>query len=837
MWNNVDNIPPFIPQAAHGRSGNVTFPADSVNMPAPVHAGRKTGPAPVYAGTPVPAGRQNRPAPVHADRPFPASRRNSVSVSAGWRNNAARPMSRPTSSYFHNYSRPVYYDQENPLKNKDLGIVDSGCSRSMSGNKERLDDFVEIKDASFMWVVSHFSSVIDGQCGLLLMIKTSFWYALTHDPIIFDSLVKQFWSTASLRAPELGPPAILAMIDRTPYTITEDTHCLSTKTGSWDQFGSSLAIALICLSDGRRFLQIILGIETRNPKQYHVLKLSSKLFANMRLNFEGDHMPLLAAMLPPAQAAIADDGTGEAALDGHTSDPNIVSFSGAYESGPDLFTSTNVEDETLGGSFHTTLPRSTKVPPVGPTSGGAEDLAKLTALSSLVSELVQKVNTLETELTAHKLLFKDVVGQLVKKVKALELKLKTRSRKVVMSESDKEDEEEQDVDPLIKLANVAAASDAHVGVSTGAPTGPSIVSPGSTTVPTSSSVPAAETILVGSGTTPESPSSSVRDARKGKGVAVDEPTPTHDKTFRQLEEERLGWEAAQRLQAQELADFEKQRAVSLMKDANLAKQMSQDFEMTEDQRNRQQDVLASSVNYSDAAWDIILARLQENRDLTSVIFGVEFTDDDFAAMMVELVNTRRKELAEQRAQERRERPMTPSQLRQYMRTYLQEEFNRIQRAVAFTRGLKRDGSPMTSASSKKLKTGVDDVNFEAPSHSVPQEEEGATPSQNVSREEVATPSHSQDIPDAQVEVPSQKATIEDVEYASDADSASDDDTPVNFYAIVDWELLPTGLGSINAFYRKDNSLGNELTTAVQLIAFLKKQISDSRRPKVHDWYC
>ncbi|GKD11111.1 hypothetical protein Tco_1190796, partial [Tanacetum coccineum] len=29
--------------------------------------------------------------------------------------------------------------------------------------------------------------------------------------------------------------------------------------------------------------------------------------------------------------------------------------------------------------------------------------------------------------------------------------------------------------------------------------------------------------------------------------------------------------------------------------------------------------------------------------------------------------------------------------------------------------------------------------------------------------------------------------------------------------------------------------GNELTTAVQLIAFLKKQISDSKRPKVHDW--
>nr|GEX22587.1 hypothetical protein [Tanacetum cinerariifolium] len=104
-------------------------------------------------------------------------------------------------------------------------------------------------------------------------------------------------------APELGPSAILATIDKTPYTITKDLvrsrlqladdggiadlpiaeiysgmdnlgyvtegkftfyknkfslqwrflvhtllHCLSTKFGSWDQFGSPLAVALICLS-------------------------------------------------------------------------------------------------------------------------------------------------------------------------------------------------------------------------------------------------------------------------------------------------------------------------------------------------------------------------------------------------------------------------------------------------------------------------------------------------------------------------------------------------------------------------------------------------------------
>ncbi|GKF99076.1 hypothetical protein Tco_0297859 [Tanacetum coccineum] len=107
--------------------------------------------------------------------------------------------------------------------------------------------------------------------------------------------------------------------------------------------------------------------------------------------------------------------------------------------------------------------------------------------------------------------------------------------------------------------------------------------------------------------------------------------------------------------------------------------------------------------------------------------------------MVALVNSRRKEHAEQRAQERRDRPMTPAQLRQYMRTYLQEEFDKIQRANAFTRGLKRDGSPMTRASSKKLKSDDVAVDVEDPSHSVAQEVEGEAPSQDVSCREVDVP--------------------------------------------------------------------------------------------------
>ncbi|GJU34490.1 hypothetical protein Tco_1182844 [Tanacetum coccineum] len=113
MWNNV---PSFVPRPA-------SVPAGSRNRPASVPAGSRNRPAS------VPAGSRNRPTSVPAGRPF----------SAGWKNHAARHMTRPTSHYFQHFSRP-----ENPHKNRDLGIVDSGCSRSMTGNKEKLDDFVKI---------------------------------------------------------------------------------------------------------------------------------------------------------------------------------------------------------------------------------------------------------------------------------------------------------------------------------------------------------------------------------------------------------------------------------------------------------------------------------------------------------------------------------------------------------------------------------------------------------------------------------------------------------------------------------------------------------------------
>ncbi|GKC49136.1 putative ribonuclease H-like domain-containing protein, partial [Tanacetum coccineum] len=80
----------------------------------------KTGPAPVYAGTPVPAGRQNRPTSVHADRPFPAARRNSDSVSADRELLLSRQQVVLGETVDH-IRKGDPRTMENPFKNKDLG--------------------------------------------------------------------------------------------------------------------------------------------------------------------------------------------------------------------------------------------------------------------------------------------------------------------------------------------------------------------------------------------------------------------------------------------------------------------------------------------------------------------------------------------------------------------------------------------------------------------------------------------------------------------------------------------------------------------------------------------
>nr|GFB19357.1 ribonuclease H-like domain-containing protein [Tanacetum cinerariifolium] len=96
-------------------------------------------PAAIHAGRHIPAGRSNNPAPFLAGQTVPT----------GWINHEARPFFGPTNLCFDNVVLGEITDltcnEVHPHVNKDIGIIDGGCSRSMIGNKENLANFVQVK--------------------------------------------------------------------------------------------------------------------------------------------------------------------------------------------------------------------------------------------------------------------------------------------------------------------------------------------------------------------------------------------------------------------------------------------------------------------------------------------------------------------------------------------------------------------------------------------------------------------------------------------------------------------------------------------------------------------
>ncbi|GJR92191.1 hypothetical protein Tco_1093632 [Tanacetum coccineum] len=248
---------------------------------------------------------------------------------------------------------------------------------------------------------------------------TSLRYALTHNPTIYDSLVKQFWQTATVRTLTNGTQQIVASIDSIEYTITEAS------------VRSKLQLADDTCNSNLSDAEIYEGLGTLG-------------------GYAGDHVPLLPAMLA---GAAQDQGEGSV----HPTEPHPTS-------GPtptivaDEATTTGVEVDVEGattttsgldawldsGNIHESPLRSHETPPQeGHTSRSVEDSVKLQELMVLVPKLESKIGSLEKELKDTKQTFGNVILTLVKKVKILEVPLKRKTKRVIVFESEDEETEDQ----------------------------------------------------------------------------------------------------------------------------------------------------------------------------------------------------------------------------------------------------------------------------------------------------------------------------------------------------------------------------------------------------------
>ncbi|GKB78073.1 hypothetical protein Tco_0944968 [Tanacetum coccineum] len=233
--------------------------------------------------------------------------------------------------------------KDHPLKNiEDRGIFDSGCSGHIPGNKDHLDDFEECKGGS----------VTFGGSRISMLPNTEIFEGMGNMGYPADGTFT-FWKSH--------------FTPQWRFLVHHILHCMSPKSGGWDQFGSNLATALICLSTGRiynfsklifdgmvanlksktkflmypRFLQMILEIQTEDKHPYLAIVLTKKIFGNMKRGFRGVPRPLLPAMLPvvavdqsAGPADQAEDQPSSSAPLPSSSHPPVISATLASEPTP-----------------------------------------------------------------------------------------------------------------------------------------------------------------------------------------------------------------------------------------------------------------------------------------------------------------------------------------------------------------------------------------------------------------------------------------------------------------------------------------------------------------------
>ncbi|GKD64977.1 hypothetical protein Tco_1307085 [Tanacetum coccineum] len=173
----------------------------------------------------------------------------------------------------------------------------------------------------------------------------------------------------------------------------------------------------------------------------------------MKRGYAGEYVPLLPAML----AGAAED-QGEGLANPAEPNPTPIDPSPTFINVVDKATTIGVGVETEGattstsgldagldsGNIHESLLRSHEAPlHKGHTSGSAEDSLQLKELMVLILKLVTRIDNLEKELHHTKNTYGNTVLTLIERVKSVEVALKRKTKKLVVSDSEDEEIENQ----------------------------------------------------------------------------------------------------------------------------------------------------------------------------------------------------------------------------------------------------------------------------------------------------------------------------------------------------------------------------------------------------------
>ncbi|GJV13373.1 hypothetical protein Tco_1354914 [Tanacetum coccineum] len=561
------------------------------------------------------------------------------------------------------------------------------------------------------------------------------------------------------------------------FLIHTILHCLSAKKTAWDQFSSNIATAIICLATNRtfnfsklifdgmlknldnqskflmylRFIQTFFNKHKRqllpHKRTYITPTLTQKLFGNMRRiskGYNGVDISLFLTML--VQGLIFQGEGSTIPVESHHT-PTSASSTSQLPTLPPSMQTTHVAEEAVIMPHDSPLPRVHSL-------GSDEGSMTLHELTVLCTTLSNKVKSLESDLKQTKLTYGVAYTKLIMKVKKLENRIKSskarrRVRLIVLEdEGDLKDPSKQgrkiaqlDEDEGITLVQMGAQTqrrhehDLEPDFEFTASEEGYIAEPDISTanVPVSTAGAEVSTASPEVKTAAESLVYIRRSAakRKDKGKAImKEAEPVQKKTKLQLEQERLGYEEALRLQEQ-LDEEERQRIARVHEEANT---------------------------FNAEEWDNIQAQIEADEELAQKLQAEErgkFSEVEKARLLVEMINERKRLFAQQRAEQRRNKPMTQAQQRTYMCNYIKNmgshtlqqlkklSFDEIKELFETTMKRVKDFVPMESdrlvpkiSTGSSKRTAETELDHEGSKRQKTNEEQSAEEEKELSEEEL-----------------------------------------------------------------------------------------------------
>ncbi|GJT60991.1 ribonuclease H-like domain-containing protein [Tanacetum coccineum] len=417
------------------------------------------------------------------------------------------------------------------------------------------------------------------------------------------------------------------------FLIHNILQCLSPKKTAWEQFSINIAAAIICLATNRKFnFSRMIFEHMRHHLQQHtriypIPSLSMKVFNNMKRStkgFSGQEVDLFPNMLDvnepstsPSRITSSPSPTPSPSPEptpAHTPSPTQPSPTqpSPTQPSPTQPSPTQPSPTQPGIEHHLPTPHDSPLHVVH-SHGSDEGSLKLQELMNLVTTLSDRIGVLEADLMKTKKTYSSAYTKLILRVKKLESQIKIgkarRQARVVLSEDEafEDDSSKQGRKLSDEEVQEKASTDTEIFIQEVTPTeviqdqegsekaSDEVSTAGAKQGTASEEVPRVSTAEVNlstaGGTVTYTRRSAEKRSRQDKGKAIMIEEEPKKKSKKDLEQERLSYAEAIRLEEQM---NEEQRA-QIARDEEIARQWD------EEERKRAMDEAktAKKIDWND----------------------------------------------------------------------------------------------------------------------------------------------------------------------------------------------------------------------------------------------